>query len=178
MRVGATSWRKLDRHIKRFGKSPKRSKRRGILLYPRLKDRTVPLPSRRGGSGVHSRLYRDQCSHVSPPHDIAHINSIEEEVLQKTSLEPKDDLTPVSLSEVQLLVKSLKTRKAPGLDGVKPEFHKAPPSRPSCTPRTPTTYRARRPASSSRYKPMIPLSFTEIGIGTLPLAASRGPLTS
>ncbi|GBP53751.1 Probable RNA-directed DNA polymerase from transposon BS [Eumeta japonica] len=58
-----------------------------------------------------------QCSHVSPPHDIAHINSIEEEVLQKTSLEPKDDLTPVSLSEVQLLVKSLKTRKAPGLDG-------------------------------------------------------------
>ncbi|GBP67659.1 Probable RNA-directed DNA polymerase from transposon BS [Eumeta japonica] len=59
-----------------------------------------------------------QCSHVSPPHDIAHINSIEEEVLQKASLEPKDDLTPVSLSEVQLLVKSLKTRKAPGLDGV------------------------------------------------------------
>ncbi|GBP22901.1 Probable RNA-directed DNA polymerase from transposon BS [Eumeta japonica] len=59
-----------------------------------------------------------QCSHVSPPHDIAHISRIEEEVLQKTSLEPKDDLTPVSLSEVQLLVKSLKTRKAPGLDGV------------------------------------------------------------
>ncbi|GBO98597.1 Probable RNA-directed DNA polymerase from transposon X-element [Eumeta japonica] len=59
-----------------------------------------------------------QCSHVSPPHDPAHISRIEEEVLQKTSLEPKDDLTPVSLSEVQLLVRSLKTRKAPGLDGV------------------------------------------------------------
>ncbi|GBP84829.1 hypothetical protein EVAR_32728_1 [Eumeta japonica] len=29
----------------------------------------------------------------------------------KTSLEPKDDLTPVSLSEVQTLVKSLNTRK-------------------------------------------------------------------
>ncbi|GBP00192.1 Probable RNA-directed DNA polymerase from transposon BS [Eumeta japonica] len=29
-----------------------------------------------------------------------------------------DDLTPVSLSEVQTLVKSLKTRKAPGLDGI------------------------------------------------------------
>ncbi|GBP89047.1 Probable RNA-directed DNA polymerase from transposon BS [Eumeta japonica] len=60
-----------------------------------------------------------QCSHVSPPHDPAHISHIEEKVLQKTSLEPKDDLTPVLLSEVQLLVKSLKTRKAPGLDGVR-----------------------------------------------------------
>ncbi|GBP86548.1 RNA-directed DNA polymerase from mobile element jockey [Eumeta japonica] len=59
-----------------------------------------------------------QCSHVSPPHDPAHISRIEEEVLQKTSLEPRDDLTPVSLSEVQLLVRSLKTRKAPGLDGI------------------------------------------------------------
>ncbi|GBP34907.1 Probable RNA-directed DNA polymerase from transposon X-element [Eumeta japonica] len=59
-----------------------------------------------------------QCSHVSPPHDIAHTNSIEEEVLQKISLEPKDDLTHVSLSEVQTLVKSISTRKAPGLDSV------------------------------------------------------------
>ncbi|GBP60591.1 RNA-directed DNA polymerase from mobile element jockey [Eumeta japonica] len=59
-----------------------------------------------------------QCSHASPPHDIAHISRIEEEIHQKTSLESKDDLTPVSLSEVQTLVKSLKTRKAPGLDGV------------------------------------------------------------
>ncbi|GBP67662.1 Probable RNA-directed DNA polymerase from transposon BS [Eumeta japonica] len=57
-----------------------------------------------------------QCSHASPPHDIAHISRIE--VLQKTSLEPQDDLTPVSLSEVQTLVKSLKTRKASGLDGI------------------------------------------------------------
>ncbi|GBP42837.1 RNA-directed DNA polymerase from mobile element jockey [Eumeta japonica] len=46
------------------------------------------------------------------------IHRIEEEVLQKTSLEPKDDLAPVSLSEVQTLVKSLNTRKAPGLDGI------------------------------------------------------------
>ncbi|GBP67591.1 RNA-directed DNA polymerase from mobile element jockey [Eumeta japonica] len=36
----------------------------------------------------------------------------------KNLLEPRDDLTPVSLSEVQLLVRSLKTRKAPGLDGI------------------------------------------------------------
>ncbi|GBP46907.1 Probable RNA-directed DNA polymerase from transposon BS [Eumeta japonica] len=59
-----------------------------------------------------------QCSHASPPHDIAHISRIEEEVFQKTSLEPKDDLASVSLSEVQTLVESLNTRKAPGLDGI------------------------------------------------------------
>ncbi|GBP48505.1 Probable RNA-directed DNA polymerase from transposon BS [Eumeta japonica] len=59
-----------------------------------------------------------QCSQASPPHDIAHISRIEEEVLQKTSLEPKDDLAPVSLSEVQTLVKLLNTRKAPSLDGI------------------------------------------------------------
>ncbi|GBP61639.1 Probable RNA-directed DNA polymerase from transposon BS [Eumeta japonica] len=59
-----------------------------------------------------------QCSHASSPHDITHINRIEKEVLQKTFLEHKDDLTPVSLSKVQTLVKSLNTRKAPGLDGI------------------------------------------------------------
>ncbi|GBP61865.1 Probable RNA-directed DNA polymerase from transposon X-element [Eumeta japonica] len=75
MRVGATSWRKLDRLIKRFGKSPKR-----------LKQRLISIVSRK-------RFF-------------------------KTSLEPKDDLTPVSLSEVQTLVKSISTRKAPGLYGV------------------------------------------------------------
>ncbi|GBP73948.1 Probable RNA-directed DNA polymerase from transposon BS [Eumeta japonica] len=58
-----------------------------------------------------------QCSHTSPPHDPAHISGIKEEVLQKTSLESQDDLTPVSLREIQMLVRSLKTRKAPGLDG-------------------------------------------------------------
>ncbi|GBP34566.1 hypothetical protein EVAR_85286_1 [Eumeta japonica] len=52
-----------------------------------------------------------QCSHISPPHDIAHIQHIEEEVQNKASLEPKNDLPPVSLSEVQTLVKSLKTKR-------------------------------------------------------------------
>ncbi|GBP87584.1 RNA-directed DNA polymerase from mobile element jockey [Eumeta japonica] len=36
----------------------------------------------------------------------------------KTSLDPLDDLPPVSLDEVQELVKGLKARKAPGLDGI------------------------------------------------------------
>ncbi|GBP67647.1 RNA-directed DNA polymerase from mobile element jockey [Eumeta japonica] len=52
-----------------------------------------------------------QCSHASPPHDPAHISRIEEEVLHKTSLEPQDDLTPVSLSEVQLLAEVIGIHK-------------------------------------------------------------------
>ncbi|GBP09545.1 Probable RNA-directed DNA polymerase from transposon BS [Eumeta japonica] len=115
MRVGATSWRKLHRHIKRFGELPKRSKRR-VYSYTPLKDRTAPSPSTtREVAECIADSIETQCSRL--PHDTAHISRIEEGFF-KTSLEPKDDLTPVSLSEVQLLVRSLKTRKAPGLDGV------------------------------------------------------------
>ncbi|GBP13807.1 RNA-directed DNA polymerase from mobile element jockey [Eumeta japonica] len=59
-----------------------------------------------------------QCSHASSPHDIVHINHIEEEIQNIASLEPKDDLPRVSLSEFHTLMKSLNTRKAPGLDGI------------------------------------------------------------
>ncbi|GBP55046.1 Probable RNA-directed DNA polymerase from transposon BS [Eumeta japonica] len=91
MRVGATSWR---------------------ITPP---DGSIALDDAEAAECIADSI-ETQCSHAS--HDTAHISRIEEEVLQKTSLEPQDDLTPVSLSEVQLLVRSLKTRKAPGLDGV------------------------------------------------------------
>ncbi|GBP81498.1 Probable RNA-directed DNA polymerase from transposon BS [Eumeta japonica] len=93
MRVGATSWRKSNHPTKQA-----------------IDDAEI--------AECLADSIETQCSHASPPHDIAHISRIEEEVLQKTSLEPKDDLAPVSLSEVQTLVKSLNTRKAPGLDGI------------------------------------------------------------
>ncbi|GBP18162.1 hypothetical protein EVAR_12945_1 [Eumeta japonica] len=60
-----------------------------------------------------------QYSNASPSHDISHIRRIEEEVRHKGSLEPKDDLSPISVSEVQKLIKSPKTRNAPDLDSNK-----------------------------------------------------------
>ncbi|GBP92123.1 hypothetical protein EVAR_47875_1 [Eumeta japonica] len=59
-----------------------------------------------------------QRSHASPPHGIAHINLIEDELQNKASLKPKDNLPPVSLSKVQTLVKSLKTKNVPSLNGI------------------------------------------------------------
>ncbi|GBP68522.1 Probable RNA-directed DNA polymerase from transposon BS [Eumeta japonica] len=118
-----STWSDLMEEIrpshKAFWKITKALKTEGYTPIPPLKrpNGTTALDDAEVAECIADSI-ETQCSHVSPPHDIAHINSIEEEVLQKTSLEPKDDLTPVSLSEVQLLVKSLKTRKAPGLDGV------------------------------------------------------------
>ncbi|GBP89980.1 Probable RNA-directed DNA polymerase from transposon BS [Eumeta japonica] len=104
---------------KAFWRITKALKTEGYTPIPPLKrpDGSIALDDAEVAECIADSI-ETQCSHASPPHDTAHISRIEEEVLQKTSLEPKDDLTPVSLSEVQLLVRSLKTRKAPGLDGV------------------------------------------------------------
>ncbi|GBP87029.1 RNA-directed DNA polymerase from mobile element jockey [Eumeta japonica] len=59
-----------------------------------------------------------QCSHTIPSNDNHHITRIKEEVRHKTSLEPPDDLSRVSLDEVQKLVKNLKGKKTPSLDGI------------------------------------------------------------
>ncbi|GBP18729.1 Probable RNA-directed DNA polymerase from transposon BS [Eumeta japonica] len=117
------SWSDLMEEItpshKAFWKITKALKTEGYTPIPPLKrpDGSIALDDAEVAECIADSI-ETQCSHASPPHDTAHISHIEEEVLQKTSLEPKDDLTPVSLSEVQLLVRSLKTRKAPGLDGV------------------------------------------------------------
>ncbi|GBP55076.1 Probable RNA-directed DNA polymerase from transposon BS [Eumeta japonica] len=117
------SWSDLMEEIrpshKAFWKITKALKTEGYTPIPPLKrpDGSTALDDAEVAECLADSI-ETQCSHASPPHDPAHISRIEEEVLQKTSLEPRDDLTPVSLSEVQTLVKSLKTRKAPGLDGI------------------------------------------------------------
>ncbi|GBP54804.1 RNA-directed DNA polymerase from mobile element jockey [Eumeta japonica] len=59
-----------------------------------------------------------QCSHTCPPHYPLHTCRVEEKVCKKVSLDPKDDLDPVMLDEVKGIVKNLKTRKPPGLNGI------------------------------------------------------------
>ncbi|GBP45670.1 Probable RNA-directed DNA polymerase from transposon X-element [Eumeta japonica] len=80
MRTGAISWRKLHRHTKRFGKSPKRSKQRSTSLYLLSKktDKAVALDDAEVGEYLADSI-ESQCSHASPPHDIAHIQRIKKE---------------------------------------------------------------------------------------------------
>ncbi|GBP46540.1 hypothetical protein EVAR_21695_1 [Eumeta japonica] len=47
-----------------------------------------------------------QCSHTIPPNDSHYINRSEEEIRQKTSLEPRDNLSSFSLDKVQKPVKN------------------------------------------------------------------------
>ncbi|GBP64384.1 Probable RNA-directed DNA polymerase from transposon BS [Eumeta japonica] len=117
------SWSDLMEEIrpshKAFWKINKVLKTGGYTPIPPLKrpDDTIALDDAEVAECLADSI-ETQCSHASPPHDPTHISRIEEEVLQKTSLQPKNDLTLVSLSEVQTLVKSISTRKAPGLDGI------------------------------------------------------------
>ncbi|GBP69704.1 hypothetical protein EVAR_79937_1 [Eumeta japonica] len=121
MRVGTTSWRKSNHPTKRFG-SYQSAQNRGIYPpYPHPKpDNSEAIDDAEIAECLADSI-ETQCSHASARH--RHISRIEEEV-PKTSLEPKDDLAPVSLSEVQTLVKSLNTRKAPGPDGEVIGIHK------------------------------------------------------
>ncbi|GBP31286.1 Probable RNA-directed DNA polymerase from transposon BS [Eumeta japonica] len=102
-----------------FWKVTKALKSEGYLPTPPLKkpDRSLAVDDQEKAECIADSIEL-QCSHTLPPHDIQHITHIEEEVRHKTSLDPLDDLAPVSRDEVQKLVKDLKAKKAPGLDGI------------------------------------------------------------
>ncbi|GBP83142.1 Probable RNA-directed DNA polymerase from transposon BS [Eumeta japonica] len=104
---------------KAFWKVTKALNSEGYLPTPPLKKPDSSLAvDEQGKAECIADSIELQCSHTLPPHDTQHISLIEEEVRQKTSLDPLDDLSPVSLDEVQKLVKGLKAKKAPGLDGI------------------------------------------------------------
>ncbi|GBP59159.1 RNA-directed DNA polymerase from mobile element jockey [Eumeta japonica] len=98
-----------------IGKWPKLLNRTATSPYPPLRTPTTLAFEDREKLSVSPTALKDN-AHTSP-HD-PYTSRIEEEVRQKVSLDPKDDLDPVTLDEVKGLVKNLKTRKAPGLDGI------------------------------------------------------------
>ncbi|GBP61951.1 Probable RNA-directed DNA polymerase from transposon BS [Eumeta japonica] len=68
----------------------------------------------------------------SRPHNLEHLNHVKNEVLRRSLLPPKDNQPLFSADKVQKLIKDLKPRKAPCLDG-RPETGE--------TSRPPTSYR-------------------------------------
>ncbi|GBP78989.1 Probable RNA-directed DNA polymerase from transposon BS [Eumeta japonica] len=109
----------ISRTHKAFWKVTKALKSEGYLPTPPLKipDSSLAVDDQEKAECIADSIEL-QCSHTLPSHDTQYISLIEEEVRQRTSLDPLDDLSPVSLDEVQKLVKGLKAKKAPGLDGI------------------------------------------------------------
>ncbi|GBP19322.1 Probable RNA-directed DNA polymerase from transposon BS [Eumeta japonica] len=103
-----------------FWKITRALKSEGYLHTPPLKkpDSSLAVDDQEKAERIADNIVL-QRSHTLPPHDSQHITFIEEEVRHKTSLDPLDDLSPVSLHAIQKIVKELKAKKAPGLDGNK-----------------------------------------------------------
>ncbi|GBP17989.1 Nucleic-acid-binding protein from transposon X-element [Eumeta japonica] len=54
----------------------------------------------------------------NPPYDLEHVRRMEEDVRHRVSLPPKDDLDPITHDEISKHIKSLKIRKAPGMNSI------------------------------------------------------------
>ncbi|RXF69280.1 reverse transcriptase family protein, partial [Desulfovibrio sp. DS-1] len=59
-----------------------------------------------------------QCSPTTQNVDQSHLTEVDSEVERRSSLPAETTLDPVTVEEVQDLIKSLKPRKAPGIDGI------------------------------------------------------------
>ncbi|GBP62452.1 Histone H3 [Eumeta japonica] len=87
-----------------IGKWPKLLNRTATSPYPPLRTPTTLSRSKIGKKlSVSPTALKDNAHTL--PHDPLHTSRIEEEVRQKVSLDPKDDLDPVTLDEVKGLVK-------------------------------------------------------------------------
>ncbi|GBP87078.1 Probable RNA-directed DNA polymerase from transposon BS [Eumeta japonica] len=114
---GAPSWDIIPSHHA-YWKLAKALKSDGYLPTPDLRkpDNSFAVDDREKAECL-ADIKEQQCSNNSI-HDAAHSHRIEEEVRTKISLEPKDDLAPVSVDEIQKHIKVLKTKKAPGFDSI------------------------------------------------------------
>ncbi|GBP92767.1 RNA-directed DNA polymerase from mobile element jockey [Eumeta japonica] len=101
-----------------YWKLAKALKSDGYLPTPALRkpDNTFAVDDREKAECLADSI-EQQCSN-NTIHDATHSHRIEEEVRTKIALEPQDDLAPVSVDEIQKHIKALKTKKAPGLDGI------------------------------------------------------------
>ncbi|GBP94474.1 Probable RNA-directed DNA polymerase from transposon BS [Eumeta japonica] len=101
-----------------YWKLAKALKSDGYLPTPALRkpDNTFAVDDREKAECLADSI-EQQCSN-NTIQDATHSHRIEEEVRTKISLEPQDDLAPVSVDEIQKHIKALKTKKAPGLDGI------------------------------------------------------------
>ncbi|GBP71315.1 hypothetical protein EVAR_57699_1 [Eumeta japonica] len=130
---------------KAFWKVTKALKTEGYIPIPPLKrpENSVALDDAEIAECLADSI-ETQCSHASPPHDIAHINRIEEEQIDGLHLDvsvlTRPDVLRAGVPQGSALI-------------------------PCCTPRTQTIYRDRRLASNSRYSRAIARSYLEVGIG-------------
>ncbi|GBP92153.1 hypothetical protein EVAR_34145_1 [Eumeta japonica] len=101
--TGVPLWKELPLPTELIGKWPKLLNRTATSPYPPLRTpTTLAFEDREKAECLANSIE----SNAHTPHMIlTHTSRIEEEVRQKVSLDPKDDLDPVTLDEVKGLVK-------------------------------------------------------------------------
>ncbi|GBP22755.1 RNA-directed DNA polymerase from mobile element jockey [Eumeta japonica] len=110
--------RALQREVKARMKEQKALKTEGAVPTPALKkpDKSIAFDDREKAECLADSI-EQQCTE-NPPYDTEHVRRVEEEVRQRVSLPPKDDLDPISQDEISKHIKALKIRKAPGRDTI------------------------------------------------------------
>ncbi|GBP05484.1 hypothetical protein EVAR_2999_1 [Eumeta japonica] len=84
------------------------------ILALKKTDKSIAFDDREKAERLADSI-EQQCTE-NPSYDSEHVRRVEEEVRQRVSLPPKDDLDPISQDEISKHIKALKIRKVPGRD--------------------------------------------------------------